>query len=381
MNVENTQAVKFKVERDVLAEAVTWTTKTLPQRPAVPVLTGILIQAGAEGTVRLAVFDYEVSARVEIPAEVETPGTFLVSGKLLAEISRALPPAPVTLELNENKVDLTCGSSRFSLMTMPVEEYPGLPIVPDTTGVLSADEFQHAVAQVGVATSKDDTLPILTSVRIEIDDDTVTLLATDRYRLAVREFSWAPRTPGFASNALIRGKTLTDAAKSMGGDIEISLAESGGKDMMAISSGGRVMTSLLVEGDYPKVRSLFPKDVTITAILETGALREAVRRVALVAERNTPIKFEFADGALTLRAGAGDDAQASEALPATITGGDIVTGFNPHFIADGLAQIDTPFVRFSLTEPKKPVVLTGQQEADGEYEGAYRYLLMPIIRF
>ncbi|GAA4282562.1 DNA polymerase III subunit beta [Brevibacterium daeguense] len=381
MNAESAQAVKFKVERDVLAEAVTWTTKTLPQRPAVPVLTGILVTAQAEGVVQLAVFDYEVSSRVEIAAEVEAPGTFLVSGRLLADIAKALPNQPVTLELNSNKVDLTCGSSRFSLMTMPVEEYPALPAVPETSGVVSSGDFSHSVGQVSIATSKDETLPILTSVRVEIEGDTVTLLATDRYRLAVREFSWNPRQPDISASALVRGRTLSDAAKAMGGNVEISLANSGGKEMLAFSSAGRVTTSLLVEGDYPKVRSLFPKEVPIHAVLETGAVREAVRRVSLVAERNTPIKFEFADGALTLRAGAGDDAQASEALPVELHGEDITTGFNPNFISEGLAAIDSPFVRFSMTEPKKPVVISGQQEIDGEYDPSYRYLLMPIIRF
>lgn len=381
MNADNAQAVKFKVDRDVLAEAVTWTTKSLPQRPAVPVLTGILVTADASGSVQLAVFDYEVSSRVDIAAEVEAPGAFLVSGKLLSEIAKALPAEPVTLELTGNKVDLTCGSSRFSLMTMPVDEYPALPQVPTTSGTVSAGEFGGAVGQVSIATSKDDTVPILTSVRVEIEGDTVTLLATDRYRLAVREFTWNPRTPDISATALVRGRTLSDAAKAMGGDVEIALAESGGKEMLAFSSGGRVTTSLLVEGDYPKVRSLFPKDVLIHAVLETSALREAVRRVSLVAERNTPIRFEFADGSLTLRAGAGDDAQASESLPVQIEGGDITTGFNPHFISEGLAQVGTPYVRFSMTEPKKPVVISGQQEMDGELDPSYRYLLMPIIRF
>lgn len=379
MNADNT--VKFKVERDVFADAVTWAAKNLPQRPIIPVLTGVLVTAESDGTVRLAFYDWEVSQRITIDAEVDAPGTFLVSGRLLADIARALPPQQVVLELNNGKVDISCGSSRFSLMTMPVEEYPDLPTIPDTTGVVSASTFQHAVSQVAVAASRDDTLPILTSVRIEIEGDKVTLLATDRYRLAVRQFTWNPRTPDFAANALLRGKTLTEVAKSMSGDVEISLAESNGKEMLAFSSEGRVVTSLLIEGDYPKVRSLFPKESTISAVLQVGALREAVRRVSLVAERNTPIKFEFADGSLVLRAGAGDDAQASEALPATIEGGDILTGFNPHYISEGLNAIDTPYVRFSLTDPKKPVVISGMQEPDGEVDSAYRYLLMPILRF
>lgn len=381
MNAEAAQSVKFKVDRDVLADAVTWTTKSIPQRPAVPVLTGLLITANADGSVDLAVFDYEVSARARIAADVEVEGTILVSGRLLADIARALPPQPVVFELDGTKVSVTCGSSRFALMTMPVEEYPALPEVPETTGVISASDFQSAVGQVNIATSKDETLPILTAMRVEIEGDRVTLLATDRYRLAVREFTWNPRNPQVEAVALVRGKTMSEAAKAMSGDIEIALAESGGKEMLAFSSEGRVTTSLLVEGDYPKVRSLFPKDVAITAVMETSALREAVRRVSLVAERNSPIKFEFADGSLVLRAGAGDDAQATEALPATIEGEDITTGFNPGYIAEGLAQIDTPFVRFSLTEPKKPVVISGMTEADGEEDTSYRYLLMPILRF
>lgn len=381
MNAEAAQSVKFKVDRDVLADAVTWTTKSIPQRPAVPVLTGLLITANADGSVDLAVFDYEVSARARIAADVEVEGTILVSGRLLADIARALPPQPVVFELDGTKVSVTCGSSRFALMTMPVEEYPALPEVPETTGVISASDFQSAVGQVNIATSKDETLPILTAMRVEIEGDRVTLLATDRYRLAVREFTWNPRNPQVEAVALVRGKTMSEAAKAMSGDIEIALAESGGKEMLAFSSEGRVTTSLLVEGDYPKVRSLFPKDVAITAVMETSALREAVRRVSLVAERNSPIKFEFADGSLVLRAGAGDDAQATEALPATIEGEDITTGFNPGYIAEGLAQIDTPFVRFSLTEPKKPVVISGMTEAGGEEDTSYRYLLMPILRF
>lgn len=381
MNAETASSVKFKVERDVYADAVTWAGKNLPQRPIIPVLAGVLVTAHEDGTVQLSVYDMEVSSRATITAEVESAGTFLVSGRLLTEIARALPPQPVVLELNSGKVDITCGSSRFSLMTMPVDEYPDLPVIPDTTGVVSSATFQHAVAQVGMATSRDDTLPILTSVRVEIEGERVTLLATDRYRLAVRQFMWNPRTPDFAANALVRGKTLSEVAKSMTGNIEISLAESNGKEMLAFSSDGRVSTTLLIEGEYPKVRSLFPNDVRITAVLEVGALREAVRRVALVAERNTPIKFEFADGSLVLRAGAGDDAQATEALPATIDGEDITTGFNPLYISEGLSAIDTPYVKFSLTESKKPVVISGLSEPDGEDDASYRYLLMPILRF
>ncbi|SMX88178.1 DNA polymerase III, beta subunit [Brevibacterium aurantiacum] len=376
MNAE-ASPLKFKVNRDVLADAVTWATKTLPSRPSAPVLTGILITAEAGGTVRLSVFDYEVSSRVEIAADVETAGTVLVSGRLLADISKALPNQEVTLEQIDSKVDVTCSSSRFSLMTMPVGEYPSLPQIPDASGTVAAGEFQNAVSQVTIATSKDDTLPILTSVRVEIEGEKVTLLATDRYRLAVREFTWNPGRPDVSAVALLRGRTLSDVSKSLGGDVTIGLSNDAGKDLISFTSAGRVTTSLLVEGEYPKVRSLFPDSVPIHAIVETGVLREAVRRVSLVAERNTPLRFEVSDGMLTLHAGTGDDAQASEAVEAVLQGDPITVGFNPHYIAEGLAAIESPYVNFSFTQPMKPVIISGQRDLESSADESYRYLLMP----
>ena len=376
MNDEATP-LKFKVNRDVLADAVTWATKTLPNRPSAPVLTGILITAETGATVRLAVFDYEVSSRVEISAEVVSPGTVLVSGRLLADISKALPNQEVTLEQIGSKVDVTCGSSRFSLMTIPVAEYPSLPQVPDDSGTVSAGEFQNAVSQVTIATSKDDTLPILTSVRVEIEGEKVTLLATDRYRLAVREFTWNPGRPDVSAVALLRGRTLSDVSKSLGGDVTIGLSTDSGKDLISFTSAGRVTTSLLVEGEYPKVRWRFPDSVPLHAIVGAAVLREAVRRVSLVAERNTPLRFEVTDGLLTLHAGTGDDAQASEAVEAVLEGEPITVGFNPHYIAEGLAAIENPYVNFSFTQPMKPVIISGQKDLEASADESYRYLLMP----
>lgn len=376
MNAE-ASPLKFKVNRDVLSDAVTWATKTLPNRPAAPVLTGILITADAAGTVHLSVFDYEVSSRVEIAAEVMSAGTVLVSGRLLADISKALPNQEVTVEQIDSKVDVTCGSSRFSLMTMPVAEYPSLPVVPAASGTVSAGEFQNSVSQVTIATSKDDTLPILTSVRVEIEGERVTLLATDRYRLAVREFTWNPGRPDVSAVALLRGRTLSDVSKSLGGDVTIGLSTDSGKDLISFSSAGRVTTSLLVEGEYPKVRSLFPDSVPIHAVVETAVLREAVRRVSLVAERNTPIRFEVTDGMVTLNAGTGDDAQASEAVEAVLQGESITVGFNPHYISEGLAAIESPYVNFSFTQPMKPVIISGQKDLESAADESYRYLLMP----
>ncbi|WP_149203411.1 DNA polymerase III subunit beta [Actinotalea subterranea] len=372
--------MRFRVDRDVLAEAVTWTARSLPTRPPVPVLAGVRLEADSSGVVQLSSFDYEVSARSEIAADVSEAGTVLVSGRLLAEISRALPAKPVDVVLDGSKVSVTCGASRFTLLTMPVEDYPALPAMPAVVGTVAGDELTQAVAQVTVAASRDDTLPLLTGVRMEIEGETITLLATDRYRLALRTLSWTPATPDHSSVALVRARTLSDAAKSLGSSdrVTVALSTGAGVDLIGFEAGGRHTTSLLVDGDYPAVRRLFPDETPIHAVVSTHALTDAAKRVALVAERNTPIRLAFTEGQVVLDAGQGDDAQASEALEAALVGDEITVAFNPQFLLDGLGALNTPFVRMSFTHPNKPVEFTGQGSLEGDDDQSYRYLLVPI---
>lgn len=371
-------SVKFRVDRDVLAEAVTWTARSLSPRPPVPVLSGLLLKAEA-GTVSLSSFDYETSARLEIAADIRDEGTILVSGRLLADICRSLPSAPVDVETDGNKVTLTCRRSSFHLATMPEAEYPPLPSLPAVSGTVQGDAFAQAVSQVIIAASKDDTLPILTGVRMEIEDDLITLLATDRYRLAMREVPWKPATPGISTSALVKAKTLNEVAKTLGnsGDISLALSDDDSR-LIGFESGGRTTTSLLVDGDYPKIRSLFPESTPIHATVQTQELVEAVRRVSLVAERNTPVRLAFTAGLLNLDAGTGEDAQASEELEAQLSGDDITVAFNPHYLVEGLSVIETKFVRFSFTTAPKPAMITAQADADGEDQDDYRYLVMPV---
>lgn len=369
--------MKFRVEKDVLAEAVSWTARSLSQRPPSPVLSGILITA-ANGTVSLAGFDYEISAHLEIGADVVEEGTILVSGKLLAEICRSLPQSTATVETDGTKVTLTCGRSRFHLATMPVADYPELPVLPEVSGVVDGEAFAQAVSQVIVAASRDDTLPILTGVKMEIEDDLITFLATDRYRLAMREVHWKPSTPGISTSALVKAKTLSEVAKTLGnaGELKIALAE--GNELIGFESGNRRTTSLLVDGDYPKIRSLFPENTPIHATVRTSELIEAVRRVAVVAERNTPVRLSFTAGQLSLDAGTGEDAQAEEAIEAQIDGEEITVAFNPAYLGEGLNAFDSDYVRFSFTSAPKPAMMTAQASLDGEDNGDYRYLVMPV---
>ncbi|MBP6997391.1 MAG: DNA polymerase III subunit beta [Phycicoccus sp.] len=373
--------MKFRVEREVLAEAVTWVARGVPSRPSVPVLAGILIEASDDGTVTLSAFDYEVSARITVAAEVSEAGTILVLGRLLADISRNLPDRPVEVETIGNKVQVVCGSSRFSLMQMPDNEYPTLPTAPEGSGTVDGDAFTKAVAQVSVAADRGDTLPILTGVRIEVEGDQMTLLATDRYRLAIRELHWNPIDTTTSTILLVPARTLTDTAKSLGAAGSVSLAlgsRAGGDGLVGFEAGQRRSTTRLLDGDYPKVSSIIPTSSESEAVVDTHDLIEAVKRVALVAERTTPVRLRFTDGQVAIEAGAGDDAQASEAVEATLTGPEIEVAFNPGFLIDGLGAMNTAFTRLSFTQPTRAAMLTGQAELDGEPDATYRYVLMPV---
>ncbi|MEU2231534.1 MULTISPECIES: DNA polymerase III subunit beta [Streptomyces] len=372
--------MKIRVERDVLAEAVAWVARSLPARPPAPVLAGLLLKA-EDGALSFSSFDYEVSARVSVEAEVEEDGTVLVSGRLLADICRALPNRPVEISTDGVRATVVCGSSRFTLHTLPVEEYPALPEMPTATGTVPGEVFASAAAQVAIAAGRDDTLPVLTGVRIEIEGDTVTLASTDRYRFAVREFLWKPESPDASAVALVPAKTLLDTAKALTSGDTVTLALSGsgkGEGLIGFEGAGRRTTTRLLEGDLPKYRTLFPTEFNSVAVIETAPFVEAVKRVALVAERNTPVRLSFEQGVLILEAGSSDDAQAVERVDAQLDGDDISIAFNPTFLLEGLSAIGSPVAQLSFTTSTKPALLSGKPALDAEADEAYKYLIMPV---
>ncbi len=377
--------MKFRVERDVLADAVAWAARSLPVRPSVPVLAGLLIETSPDGDgLILSTFDYETSARATVPADISDEGRALVSGRLLADICRSLPNKPVEMSIEGAKVSLTCGSARFSLQTMPVDEYPSLPDMPVAAGTVASDVFAAAVSQAVVAAGRDDMLPVLTGVRIEIEGDTISLLATDRFRLSHRELTWDPASTDASAAALVPAKVLADTAKSLtaGNKVTIALASGGtGEGIIGFegSAGGGVRrtTTRLLDGEFPKVRTLFPNEHVTIARVDKASLIESVKRVSLVAERNTAVQLAFSDGVLTLDAGSGDEAQASESIEASVQGDDITTGFNPQFLLDGLTAIEAPVVEMAFTQASKPAVMAGASSLEADADLDFRYLLMP----
>jgi DNA polymerase-3 subunit beta len=373
--------MKFRVERDALADAVAWTAKSLPTRPSVPVLAGVLLRL-SDGRLQVSGFDYEVSSQVTIDVQADADGAALVSGRLLAEITKALPAKPVDIAAVGAHLELVCGSARFTLPTMPVEDYPTLPEMPASAGTVDASAFAAAVAQVAIAAGRDETLPMMTGVRVELNGSTLAMLATDRYRLAMREMQWRPDDAEVSLNALVPARTLAETAKTLGplgGEVTLALAHGGaGEGMIGFSGGTRHTTSRLLDGaNYPPVRSLFPDSHNAQARIPVATLNEVVRRVALVAERATPVRLSFSEEGLVVEAGGTEEARASEAMEATFTGEPLMIAFNPQYLLDGLSALSAPTAVLSFVDAFKPAVISPADE-DGEIIPGYRYLIMPI---
>ncbi|MGZ8801079.1 MAG: DNA polymerase III subunit beta [Mycobacterium sp.] len=383
--------LKFRLTREDFADAVAWVARNLPSRPTVPVLAGVLL-TGSEDGLTVSGFDYEISAEVQIPAEIASPGSVLVSGRLLSDIVRSLPAKPVDVSVEGTRVALTCGSARFSLPTMAVEDYPTLPTLPDETGVVSSDLFAEAIGQVAVAAGRDDTLPMLTGIRVEISGEKVVLAATDRFRLAVRELTWSADSAGVEAAVLVPAKTLAEAAKAGadGEEVHLSLGSGsavGKEGLLGIRSKGKRSTTRLLDAEFPKFRQLLPSEHTAVATIAVAELTEAIKRVALVADRGAQIRMEFADDVLRLSAGADDVGRAEEDLPVEFSGDPLTIAFNPTYLTDGLGSLHTARVTFGFTTPSRPAVLRPAGEDDGAAGSAgpfpaahtdYVYLLMPV---
>ena len=379
--------MRFQANRDVFSEAVSFAVKLLPQRTTLPILSGVLIEATETGLV-LSSFDYEVSAQTEMAAEVEETGKVLVSGRLLAEIASRMPNAPVRFSTNESRITLSCGSASFTLLSMPVEEYPSIPQVSSQSGLVPAEEFANAVAQVSIAASRDDVTPVITGVQLEISENSLGLVATDRYRVAVREIDWdsGNNESKETITALVPARTLQEVGKTFGhaGTISVAITNTDGRELIAFTADKKTVTSLLIKGNFPPVRRLFPEAVDNYAVMNTNELIEATRRVQLVLEREAALRFTFSTDGLTLEAIGSEQAQASETIDAILSGTDIVVALKPQFLLDGLVALHSEFVRISFTKtenPNKPgpVLITSQTSRDQAGTDSYRYLLQPNL--
>jgi DNA polymerase-3 subunit beta len=414
--------MKFQVDHDTLADAVAWVARALPSRPVVPILSSLRLDAEEDG-LTLSCFDYELSATAHLPADVAEPGTALVPGRLLAEITRSLPGQPAEFRSDGDEVTLTCGSAEFALVSLPTAEYPALPPAPPLAGTVDGGELAAAVAQVLPATSRDDTLPMLTAVCLDIHGDVITLAATDRYRLAVRDLGWQPASPRIRAIALVPARTLADAARTMASGVPVSVSFSPGEQdgdakpvegMISFSSGGRRLTGRLIAGEFIKYESRFPAEYGCRAELPAASVIEAVRRVSLVADRTSPVRLTFEPGTVALEAQTEGRARAVERVTASFHGDEPVIAFNPHYLLDGLTAAaagakpaagagrddeaagggeaaageagegaapvaEAATIRLEFTSPAKPALITlAGREDEAAGRPAFRYLVVPL---
>ncbi|MEV4168020.1 DNA polymerase III subunit beta [Nonomuraea sp. NPDC049709] len=362
--------MKIRVNRDVLADAVAWAARMLPSRPVVPVLAGLLLEAGEELT--LSAFDYDVSARAAIDADVAEEGRVLIPGRLLAEISRSLPGDDVEIVTEGPEAVLTCGSAEFGLITMPVEDFPTLPTMPPSIGAIGGGVFASAVGQVAPAASRDDTLPMLTGIRVDIEGESVAMAATDRYRIAARDFTWRPAVPDVAVSAMVPARVLVEVAKSLrGGEVSIAM----GDGVAGFESVGRSTTVRLLDEQFIDYRARLTSDWSIRADVAVAPFVGAIKRVALVAERNTAIRLSFSQGQVLIQAGGSDVGRGAEVVECELRGDDIQIAFQSQFLLDGLTGIETELARINLESPTRPALI---QDVPGDAQPAFRYLVMSL---
>ncbi|WP_336209250.1 DNA polymerase III subunit beta [Nonomuraea sp. LPB2021202275-12-8] len=362
--------MKIRVNRDVLADAVAWAARVLPSRPVTPVLSGLLLEAGEE--LSLSAFDYDVSARAMVDADVAETGSVLIPGRLLAEISRSLPADDVEIVTERSEAVLTCGSAEFGLITMPVEDFPTMPTMPTSIGAIGGGVFASAVGQVAPASSRDDTLPMLTGIRVDVDGESITMAATDRYRIAARDFAWRPVSPDASVSAMVPARVLVEVAKSLrGGEVSVAL----GDGVAGFESVGRSTTVRLLDEQFIDYRSRLTADWSIRADVRVAPFVAAIKRVALVAERNTAIRLSFSQGQVLIQAGGGDIGRGAEVVECELRGDDIQIAFQSQFLLDGLTGIDTELARLNMESPTRPALV---QDVPGDAEPVFRYLVMSL---
>ena len=370
--------MKVEIDTAALADAVAWTSRVIDARPSNPILAGVKLEA-IDGTLQFSAFNYEISARHHIEAGVDEAGSVLVQGKLLADITKSLRSEKTYLVTDGSTLTITSGKSKFTLQLMPDTEYPDLPVVPAMLGQVDAPTFVQAVNQACVAVSREENRPVLTGVRMQFQGDKVVMTSTDRFRLARATFTWTPQNPDVDTTTLVRGSLLKDVARALDEQQNNRLDfDADSPTLLGFENAGRVSTSQLIDGEFPAVDRLFADEYPIQAVVNKQDLLDAISRVALVAERNAPIRMTFTGQEVALSAGSVDEAQANETLDIDMDGDDITVAFNPSYLKEGLSAVTEPFVRIKMTTPVKPVEFNGQQEADSDESMDYRYLLVPM---
>jgi DNA polymerase III subunit beta len=366
--------MKLSLSRTHLLAQLQTAARVASTRTAVQALSGIMISAERDASPVLLATDMEMGLRVPLEAEVARPGSVVLPARLLLDVARSLPAEQVTMELRtaEQDVELICGPTTFHLRTLRAEDFPTLPDpAPDTRVTLPMDAFVQTVSRVARSASRDETRPVLTGILMSAAGQELRMVATDSYRLSVKQTALESSLQGsLEANVPARAlQELVRIAQQAPGD---SVAVSVGQNQVIFELGDIVLSSRLIDGQFPNYRQLLPESVEHELRLSSAELTDVVRRISLLAQKNTPLRLSFTEGTLTVSAQTPDVGEASEAIPVAFHGEPFEIGFNPEFLRDGLESIDSEELILKLISPLRPGLIQSPDNGD------FVYLIMPI---
>jgi DNA polymerase-3 subunit beta len=361
--------LRITVSKDELASKLAIVARGVSTRTAVLVLGGIQLRAEG-GQLHLAATDMEVSLRAAADAQVAGEGVVIVPGRLLLDIARSLPDGEVTIEHKPEEaiVAVSSGSASYRLHTYSSEDFPRLPEVDEgSLHAIDREALVETIARVGRSASRDESRPVLTGILVRFEPGKIVMAATDSYRLAVKETSVGGTLPEL--EAIIPARALQELARIAGGGDEVQLGMQ--ENHVVFAADGTLLTTRRIDGQFPNYRQLLPEQFEHEVVLPREEALDVVRRVSLMAQRNSPLRLRFADGELTVSAITQDVGEARESLPAPYNGDAMEIGFNAEFLRDGLESVESDSVTFKLISPLRPAVLEGEGDD-------YVYLIMPI---
>jgi DNA polymerase III subunit beta len=365
--------VKISLARDVLFSQLQTVSRVASTRSAIQALSGVQLSAQSSGC-ELRATDMDVGLRVPLEAEVVREGTVVLPARLMLDVVRSLPAEQVSVELRaaEQDVEVVAGNATFHIRTLRSEDFPPFPEPdPDSSVELPAEAFVSTATKVAGSASRDETRPVLTGILVSASDRELRMVATDSYRLSVKETTLeSPLSSAFEVN--VPARALQELARLVGGDAEQSLSVSVRSNQVLFTLGRVVLSSRLIDGQFPNYRQLLPETFEHELRIAAPELTDVVRRMSLLAQKNAPLRLAFTQGELTVSAQTPDVGEARESLPVAFSGEDLEIGFNPEFLRAGLEAIDEGDVVLKLISPLRPGLIESGDES------RFRYLIMPI---
>ncbi len=366
--------MRFTVDRTALVDKLNILARGVSARSALPVLSGVLVQAG-DGRLDLYATDMELSIKASLVTTIESDGETVVPARLFSDIVRNLPSDTVTIEAGEANAEISAGRARFSLNAWAASDFPQTSSFELEGGLkIGREPFVETLSKVGRAASRDETRPILTGVLVSMGGNALKMVATDSYRLAVKETILESEIAGEVQ-AIVPVKALTEVARlaaAMGdGDVEVAIGENQALFKLADQGGDVYIASRLIDGQFPNYKQLIPESFDHEVTLGKELVTAAARRTSLLAQRNAPLRLTFASGRLTMRALTQDVGQAEESLDIPYDGEEFEIGFNPQYLIEGIEAVDESDVTLKFTNPLRPGLISSAA-------GAFVYLIMPI---